>query len=455
MQPNRCRRVTAFLLAIILAHEVHADEVDDALTLLRQGKAEQAYRLLAPWHEKRRGDIRYSVMEGIVALESGRAEIAIRDFEFTLGRNPALTAVRADLGRAYLASGRFADAAREFRRVLSEHPPESARPFLERALAAAETGARVKAYGILTGHVEGGYGRNSNVTAVTSSFTSGVQGAYGLPGFQPTGNSVLRTENFSQVDAGLDYMKPSSQNWAFIAGLSELWRGYDGLSAYNETSTNISAGMLYSEGKHLLRVSANAEAYDQKTLSPGVSANRRAKGISADWRYNYDPLINFGAFGAVNRIRYPDIAALDVNETQLGLSVTRRFLSLPNASLTFSPSYTADHAVNKIPGSATGADYSKHVTGARLSGQFDPAASVTGYFSLGYYSRSDDSNFARSTLIARGTDDETDYVMGANWRFSPGWSLNMQLSRTENRSNIALYSYNSTQTFIGLRRDFR
>lgn len=453
--------VLVFLFAMALGgvcSNARADEADDAMALLRAGKAEQAYQLLAPLLEKQADDPRYAIVLGVAALDSGRPQPAILAFESALKRNPGLTAVRADLARAYLASARYSDAKRELTQVLAENPPDQARPFLERLLATAESGARIETFGVLTGYVEAGYGRDSNITAVTSNFTGGVQGAYGLPGFQPTGNSILRSGGYSQTTAGIDYLKPLNSNWAFVAGLAGLWRGYDGFSAYNQTSGDLRIGTLFAEGKHLLRLNANAQRYDQQTDAPGnprPTANRRTTGLSADWRYNLDPLYSVGVFATANYIRYPDNRVLDVDETQLGLSLTRRFLGSANASITLSPSFTDDHALNAIPGSATGANFSKHVTGARLSGQFDPAANVTAYLSLGYFERRDDSDFARSTLIARGRDNQTDYTVGASWRFARAWSARAQASRTENHSNIALYSYNRTETFVGVRYDFR
>jgi hypothetical protein len=268
----------------------------------------------------------------------------------------------------------------------------------------------------------------------------------------------MRKANFAQTTAGADYVKPLNSNWAFTAGVAGLWRGYDNFSAYNQTSGDLRFGTLFAEGEHLLRLNANAQRYDQQTETPGTprpTANRRTAGLSADWRYNLDPIYSLGVFAASNQIRWPENRVLDTDEAQLGLSITRRLLVTTNASITLSPSYTDDHALNAIPGSATGANYSKTVTGSRLSGQFDPIANVTAYLSLGLFTRKDTSDFARSTLIARGLDRQTDYALGASWRFAPNWSARAQVSRTDSHSNIALYSYDRTETFVGLHYDFR
>jgi len=446
------------LLACLISAVVWADEVDDAIALLRAGKAEQAYQLLAPLIDKQAGNERFDLTMGAVALDSGRPLVAVAALELALLKNPRLTVARVDLARAYLALTRYADAKRELTELLAGNPPPQARPVLERMLAAAETGIRAETFGVVTGYIEAGYGRDSNLTAASSNFTGGVQDAYGLPGFLPTGNSVLRSANFSQVTAGVDYLRPLNSNWAFIAGATGYWRGYEQASAYNQTSGDVRVGALHTDGRHLLRLSLTLQSYEQETEAPGApkpTSDRRSTGLAADWRYNLDLLWSIGLFGAVNRSRYPDNTVLDYDQTQAGVSLTRRFISAANASVTISPSYTDDRATNNIPGSATGANFSRRTGGARLFGQFDPVAKVTVFASLGYFVRKDASDFARSTIIARGEDKQTDYSLGASWRFARNWSLRALASLTENRSNISLYSYNRNEFFVGLRYDFR
>ena len=115
-------RACSILIAVLLGLGsgcVLADEVDDAMALVRQGKADEAYRLLLPLSRLQTGNTRLDVMLGIAALDSGRAEEAIVALERALSRQPALTAVRADLARAYLAVGRYVDARRELKQVMA------------------------------------------------------------------------------------------------------------------------------------------------------------------------------------------------------------------------------------------------------------------------------------------------------------------------------------------------
>lgn len=256
-------------------------------------------------------------------------------------KNPQLTVARVDLARAYLGLTRYPDAKRELTLLLAGNPPPQARPVFEQMLAAAESGVRAEVHGVVSGYVEVGYGRDPNLTAASSNFTGGVQDAYGLPGFLPTGNSILRSANFSQVTAGADYLRPLNSNWAFIAGATGYWRGYEQASAYNQTSGDVRAGALHTDGRHLLRLSLSLQSYSQETEAPGTpkpTADRRSTGLAADWRYNLDLLWSIGLFGAVNRSRYPDNSVLDYDQTQAGVSLTRRFIGAANASMTISPS---------------------------------------------------------------------------------------------------------------------
>jgi hypothetical protein len=77
------------------------------------------------------------------------------------------------------------------------------------------------------------------------------------------------------------------------------------------------------------------------------------------------------------------------------------------------------------------------------------------FASLGHTERQDNSMFSRSTVIGYGRDRTFDATLGVNWRFAPAWTLRVQGTSTENRSNIDLYEYTRREYSVNLRRDFR
>ena len=88
--------------------------LQDADRLIKAGKADEAYALLEPEQSRRAGDPDYDYLLGIAALDSGRSTEAIFALERVLAVRPKHLQARAEIARAYLASGEKAAAKQEF-----------------------------------------------------------------------------------------------------------------------------------------------------------------------------------------------------------------------------------------------------------------------------------------------------------------------------------------------------
>lgn len=120
------------------------------LTTLAPGNAEYAYRLgkaylrLSQWAHVSIQAVdpraaRLSQALGREYLEQQRPNLAEREFQRALQRDPSMVEVRLALARIYLGEGRFDDAAREVTRVLATVPDSRD----ARALQATIDAARV------------------------------------------------------------------------------------------------------------------------------------------------------------------------------------------------------------------------------------------------------------------------------------------------------------------------
>ena len=121
------------------------------LTTLAPGNAEYAYRLgkaylrLSQWAHVSIQAVdpraaRLSQALGREYVEQQRPDLAEREFEQALHRDPSLVEVRLALARIYLADGRLDDAAREVTRALADVPDSRD----ARTLQARIDAARVK-----------------------------------------------------------------------------------------------------------------------------------------------------------------------------------------------------------------------------------------------------------------------------------------------------------------------
>jgi hypothetical protein len=146
--------------------------------------------------------------------------------------------------------------------------------------------------------------------------------------------------------------------------------------------------------------------------------------------------------------------AQDINQNLYGLQLINAF-DAPGNPLVFAALFQSRDRALRPQNVAGTADVSRTLTGLRLYGQYTVREPWDLFAALGHVERGDDSQFSRSNLIAYGKDRTFDYSLGTNWRFAPAWTLRLQGTVTENRSNIALYEYTRRELSAFLRRDFR
>ena len=101
--------------------------LEQAETLMREGKAAEAYALLQPFEFEQSGNIKFDYLLGIAALDSGKADKATLAFERVLALDPNFAGARIDMARAYFQLGDMTRAKTEFESVLTQNPPPAAK----------------------------------------------------------------------------------------------------------------------------------------------------------------------------------------------------------------------------------------------------------------------------------------------------------------------------------------
>ncbi|HJS37469.1 MAG TPA: tetratricopeptide repeat protein, partial [Burkholderiales bacterium] len=105
-----------------------ADAVTDrAKSLLQRNDPVAAYKLLLPLEPQRAGDPEFDYLLGIAALDAGDAERAIFALERVLAVQPDNLQARAEIARAYMATGERAAAKRELEAVRAREVPPQVR----------------------------------------------------------------------------------------------------------------------------------------------------------------------------------------------------------------------------------------------------------------------------------------------------------------------------------------
>lgn len=388
--------------------------------MIAEGKAEEAWQLLAPYEPRQAGHAEYDYVFGIAALESGRLGRATFILERVLVRIPGHTAARLEMARAYFALGDRERAAREFRAVLAAAPTAQARAvaesYLERLDGSPRAGARTAAY------VEAAVGRDSNANAAVSAGNLLV--ALPLTARQP--------DAFVAVAAGASLQRPIDGTYSLFAGAEFRQRMHDDLGAFDSRVADVRAGVqMRLDERDRVRFSLEHESYDLDRASL-----RRTHGAAAQWIRRLAPDTEASAFVQALRTRYREQSfSRESSDLFLaGARGARAFGSFVAAATLYAGQDDA------TAGRADGDRVLLGLTAAlerRVDARLDVDAQLT-------YQRSDYSS-----------DREDRYVglsLGLSWHIAPDWLLRPEISRTSNRSNMPLTEYGRTEVSVGLRR---
>ncbi len=437
-------------------------KLEEGKRLMGQGKASEAFALLDPLEPQFSGDVEFDYTFATAALDAGKFDRATIALERVLAINPNFAGARLDLARAYFAMGSDDLAKTEFDAVMQENPPANVRPIIVKYLEAIEV-RKKKEKPAAVGYVEVSGGTDSNITAVTNNFTGAVLQAYNIPSVQPTGNSVPRSGAFSQAAAGGDFSVPMQSGISWYAGGDAKDRHYYQNNAqFNIQQYDWRAGVAYTPGEDdLLKGGVQGQNYYQEGAAPrstvtgtAVTNDRKTFGYTTEWRHALGPGERFGLFAQFNQQRFPTNQPQDINQYLYGGQFIKAWEAKGNPLLMLACYQSRDRALGPLNIAGT-TDASKTLTGARVYGQVSPLEALDVFVSVGNTDRRDNSQFARSTVVAYGHDQTFDATLGTNIRIASGWSLRAQGTYFENRSNIALYEYKRREVSLALRYDFK
>ena len=419
-------------------------DLDQAGALMKQGKAADAYALLAPFEFEQAGNIRFDYLLGIAALDSGKPDKATLAFERVLAQDPNFAGARIDMGRAYFQLGDLTRAKTEFEAVLALNPPPAARATIANYLAAIEKQESAKKTK-MTGYVEAGAGHDSNVNFATSQSQIAVPALGNLIfTLNPTG--VKAPDNYLGLALGGEVTHQVNPTLGLFAGADFRNRTNNTQNAFDSNNLDLRAGVAMGQGENIVRVGVLAGKYelDGKT-------NRDTSGANAEWRHLLDPANQLSLFGQYARFRFePTISVNDFNQSTYGVSwlhVAGEGKGMIMASL-FAGNESAPLR----------ADGGKRFNGVRLGGQvllndktelFAAFGAQVGRYDLA------NAAFSSATESVTRDDRQIDANLGINWHFGNAWTLRPQIAYTHNNSNIVIYQFDRTDVSVTIRRDFK
>ena len=445
---RRLRRCLSLLVAALVATSGLAADppgnprrLDDLLTsaasLLREGKAEQAWQLLSPHEPEFAGRQDFDYRLAVAALESGRENLATFILERVLAVNPGHAGARLELARALFALRDFERAEREFDAVLKADPPPAIRETVRRYQVSMRRGDEASETP-LRGYAEVSAGRDSNVNAASS------QGSVFVPGlgtdFVPT--SQRQRDSFAVLGAGLEAARSLDAGKSLSGAADVRLRKHADVSEFDSQVLDLQGGLRLPLGERdSLRLGLHLHEYRQDEAS-----YRRMQSASGQWSRPLAGASRVSAFGQASRIRYlrDDVRTSSSNLFVLGIGGAH---ALRAGTLSGSVHAGFDKAV------ADREDGDRVLGGATIAWQERRLLPAAEAFAAASFLRSDYRQENPSFATLR-RDRQSEVVVGLSWRAARGWMVRPQIAYTDNRSNLELNAYHRAEVSISLRRSW-
>lgn len=448
-RPHPARLIASMGLSWLLCAGIAAAaefDLGKASALLKAGKAQESYALLAPHEYEMAGDIDYDYLLGIAAIDSGNPDKASLALERVLAVNPNHAGARLDLARAYFALADYERAKAGFEAVQARNPPPAAKAVTEQYLAAIDR--KLNPSATVTGYLEGtlGYDTNVNTSTATSQVFIPVFGA----SLALDSASVAARDNYLTLGGGLEITKPVKPGLSLFAGADAKKRMNFFKDAFNTDSLDSRVGLNIDEGASTFRLAAQKGVYDIDD-----KLNRRLNAVSGEWRHTLGPRNIVSVFGQYGLLRYghdktgADLSYNDVDQTVAGLGWLHT-LDDYGRNILFASIYGGDE---NTAGETVRIDGDQRFWGLKLGGQKWLGENLDAFGSVGF---KDGRYLSRNPLILDYRRDyQYDLTLGLNWRPAQNWVVRPQVSYTRNDSNSGLNDYDRTDAAITVRREFR
>lgn len=410
--------------------------LQQARELLASKRSEEAYQLLAPYEYEWAGDRDFDYLLGAAAVDSGRASEAVLSLQRSLATDPAYSAARMELARAYYNLGDYDYARAEFNQLLSEQPPDYARRVIDNYLLAIDK-RRSTTTANFQYFVEFDVGYDTNANGSTSDDTflgftlddNNVEQDSFFYGFSHGGiwsNPLTpRLTNYNQF--GFNHRRNFSADFVnsdrLALATSLVWR---------QANTTLNAGLAAS----LNFLDSSFVPFTGDKNSNSLTLDLGARQVLGDrWLAGFD--LRTGL------VRYDEIEVRDVDQTIYALTVEHLWPG-PNQAR-FGLTLIGGNEDEKESGSPFGRDQ----TGVRLTSSWLLSPIARSYLYLGSLKSDYDGQFFGEDR----EDTQTTAGWYLIWRVFPSqnWALVPRLTYTDNSSDIELFEYDRAELGLSIR----
>jgi tetratricopeptide (TPR) repeat protein len=400
-----------------------------AVKLLDQGKAQEAYDLLKAKHDADKSDVETSFMLAQAAMALKRPAEAAALYEEILAKNPALPRVRLELGRAYAAAGELTKAAEQFQAVLAGSPPPTVGENIGKYMASMQTEKN------WNGRFGLGYIYDTNVNAGPTASSVLM---FGLP--FTLSNDARETDGAGYTfNASGGYFKKLKGDLAAQADLQYSRTAYSHLSGFDSDVISGSAGLTLQKKSYIVSLPLLLES-----VYIGHARYDHAFGLSPQAQVPLTERLSANAAFVIQKKHYYVNDGLR-DGTVWSAAAGAKYFYRQDGFL----QATLRHGVE-----GTGAKYTDNSSNSLNLGWY---AGLPRGFSL--YAGPGLSYTAYEAKEAAYDEKRKDTQYSAVFNLSKefdasGYSATLGYSFTRNDSNLALYDYNRGQLTLQVSKAF-
>ncbi|MDO5691260.1 MAG: hypothetical protein Q4G70_02125 [Pseudomonadota bacterium] len=427
-------------LALTLAATAHARTPEpwaEGEGLLTAGDAPAACRVLTALEPQMAGDPAFDHLLARAAMACGDPQRAVYALRRLVVVQPRDASYWQQLAAAATAAGdqRGAQEARQRAHALqAEAPVPQASAHATDAEGPARSG---------WAYVEAALGHDSNVNSATR-LTGVVVPAYGYDVLPLAPDGVRRGDAFAMLGAGAGGHRRLQGPWFAYGSL----QGSTSLHAshHNFDSSWLAAqgGLAWQTGNHTVSAGLHGERHGMGGPL-GTQALRSTPGLMLQWRLalSGDKALTLSVKQAW--VRESTVERHDVRRTIVGGTFVHE------APFNGVKWLTSAWWLRDLPSESTMTHLAREGAGIRLG--LEQVGQSVGWY--GWVQHQRHRHQARDPLfLERRRDQATDLTIGLKLALGSDWSLRPQISWTNARSNIALYSYRRARFQITARREF-
>ncbi len=409
-----------------------------AQALGAQGRAADAYAVLAGAEDEHIGEVRFDYALGRAALDAGLPARATLAFTRVLAIDPYHAGALIDSGRAYLALGNYDQARATFDSLLASDPPPLVRAQIEGYLGQARRGLPPQP--VLTGYLVASLGASSNVNQ--SPGQSQVFVPLFNARFDLSEQNVRKSDRFWSVGGGAEVAVPLDRTWSLVGGAELLTRQNFRHAAFDLGGVGARLGVSAASGLNLVRAQ-----WVQARNYVGRDANREVGAFAVEGFRTLGPDDQLLGTGQAGRIRYlpADLRVFDADFVTFGTALVHRTGGSSTLGVGISAGAEKDTGGNP--------DGDKRQLGVRLSA--DVPLRPRWSASLGLALQHTGYDQANAAFLVERRDRRADLELSVQHVLDASLSLRLGATATAQDSNIPLYDFDRREIWLMLRRDFR